>query len=295
MPARPDFLTNSMIVAAHPDDELLWFNAILKQVDQVVVVFRPFWAKPDLAAKRAAALAAFPRDGVRCLDVQESGAYGCANWMNPEETADGLALTLESQKREWKRVSKVALQRAGVPIDKVADRSVLAAYQQNAILIRDHLRPLLKPGMNVFTHNPWGEYGHEEHVQLFRVLQALRAEIGFDLWMSNYCTERSLPLAMRYFRTAPGDYIRLPTDKVFAEKVANVYKDHDCWTWADDWSWFDDECYMPAPVEGRALKAHQHLFPLNLFSIGDERPRSWLPAALGAAAASAALMTAVDM
>ena len=34
-----DLLTNSVIVAAHPDDELLWFGAILKQVDQVIVVF----------------------------------------------------------------------------------------------------------------------------------------------------------------------------------------------------------------------------------------------------------------
>ena len=29
MPARPDFLTNSMIIGAHPDDEMLWFNAIV--------------------------------------------------------------------------------------------------------------------------------------------------------------------------------------------------------------------------------------------------------------------------
>jgi hypothetical protein len=295
MRTRPDFLRQSLIVAAHPDDELLWFNAILKEVDEVIIVFRPFWAKPDLAAKRAAALTAFPRGGVSCLDLQESGAYGCADWLNPDESADGLALTLESQKREWKRVSKKALQRAGVPVAPVADHSVLAAYQQNFNLLSDQLRRRLRPGMNVFTHNPWGEYGHEEHVQVFRVLQSLRPEIGFNLWMSNYCTERSLPLAMRYFRTSPGPYIRLPTDKVFAQTVAQVYKDCDCWTWADEWSWFDEECYMPAPVRGHAPKAHQHLFPLNLFSIGDAPPRPWLPAALGAAAATAALAAAIDI
>jgi LmbE family N-acetylglucosaminyl deacetylase len=294
MPMRPEFLTQSVIVAAHPDDELLWFNAILKEVDEVIIVFRPFWAHPDLASKRAAALAAFPRKGVSCLDLHESGAYGCANWLAPEETSDGLALTMESQKREWKRFSKRALQRAGIPFATVADRSVLAAYRQNTDLLRNHLRGRLRPGMNVFTHNPWGEYGHEEHVQVFRVLQSLRAEIGFNLWMSNYCTERSLPLAMRYFETSPGPYIRLPTDKAFAQTVAQVYKDHDCWTWASDWSWFDEECYMPAPMAGQAPKSHRHLFPLNLFSIGDERPRQWLPA-LGAAAISAALVTAIEI
>lgn len=136
-------LENSLIVAAHPDDELLWFNAILDRVDEIIVVFRPFWAKPELAGRRAAALAAFPRSGVTCLDVPESGAAGCADWLDPTETAEGLELTFESRKREWKRWSKMALQHVGVPALPVDDRSVLMAYRQNASVIRDHLRPRL--------------------------------------------------------------------------------------------------------------------------------------------------------
>ena len=41
MPARPDFLTNSMIIGAHPDDEMLWFNAIVGKVDKVVSNYPP--------------------------------------------------------------------------------------------------------------------------------------------------------------------------------------------------------------------------------------------------------------
>lgn len=294
MMKSPEFLDNSLIVAAHPDDELLWFNAILDKVDEIIVVFRPFWAKPELACRRAAALAAFPRAGVTCLDVPESGAAGCANWLDPAETADGIELTFESRKREWKRWSKMALQQAGAQAIPIDGRSVVEAYRQNAKIIHDHLRQRLRPGMNVFTHNPWGEYGHEEHVQVFRVLQTLQREIGFSLWISNYCTERSLPLAMRYFQTMPGSYIRLPTNKAFAERVAQIYKDNDCWTWATDWSWFDDECYMPAPLEASPAAAHRHLFPLNLFTIDGRPARSQLPVAISAAAASAALVTAID-
>lgn len=294
MTPKSDFLNNYMIVAAHPDDELLWFNAILHLVDEVVVVFRPFWAKPDLAEKRAAALAAFPRGGASCLDVAESGAYGCANWAKPEEDAFGLTLKLESRKRELKRIAKLVLGRIGIPNLSVAERSVLSAYQENFELIRSKLRPRLRAGMNVFAHNPWGEYGHEEHVQVFRALQSLQLEIGFNLWMSNYCTERALPLAMCYFQTSPGSYIRLPTNKPFAEQVAQIYKDNQCWTWRDDWSWFDEECYVLAPQRTAEAKPQQHLLPLNVFSIESDQQRSSLPLIMGAAVASAAITAAVD-
>ena len=34
MTHKPAFLEDSLIVAAHPDDELLWFTSILKDVDE---------------------------------------------------------------------------------------------------------------------------------------------------------------------------------------------------------------------------------------------------------------------
>jgi hypothetical protein len=147
--------------------------------------------------------------------------------------------------------------------------------------------------MNVFTHNPWGEYGHEEHVQLFRAVDALRRKIGFRLWVSNYCTERALPLAMRYFSDAPGSYIRLPTDKDFADQVAGLYRKHGCWTWFDDWAWFDEECSLEAPHGENGAAPHRHLFPLNFFTIDPPKARNWIPVALTISAASAALAATI--
>ena len=146
-------------------------------------------------------------------------------------------------------------------------RQIAQAYRDNYETLYRTLLPLLKPDMNVFTHNPWGEYGHEDHVQVFRVLDRLRDEIGFKLWMSNYCTERSMPLAMQYFSRRPQDYIRLPADKGFAEQVANIYRQHGCWTWRDDWIWFDDECFMEAP-SSKPESGGFHLLPMNLFNFG---------------------------
>jgi hypothetical protein len=281
MTRHPGFLTNSLIVAAHPDDELLWFNSILRDVGEVIVVFRDFWAHPTLGEARAAALADYPRAHVSSLGLAESGAYGCANWSAPALDDHGIAFSHESTKRELKRLAKRTLPKIG-PVARlpVAAESSKEQYRANFARLLDALRPRLAPEMNVFAHNPWGEYGHEEHVQVFRALDLLRGEIGFTLWMSNYCTERALPLAMRYFATVPEAYIRLPTDKAFAEKVASVYKRHGCWTWADDWAWFDEECFMQAPRAASPAEPHRHLFPLNLFTIEAERRAGWMARAV---------------
>ena len=75
-----DMLKNSVIIAAHPDDELLWFGAILKRVDQVIVVFEDYWPDPAMGAARAEALANFPHDNIRSLKIAEAASYGCADW-----------------------------------------------------------------------------------------------------------------------------------------------------------------------------------------------------------------------
>lgn len=288
--ARPDFLDNSMIVGAHPDDELLWFTSILRQVDEVVIVFSDFWGQPGIGERRRAAIADYPRANVTCLDLAEAGAYGCADWTKPVPSPYGITLGLEANRREITRLARKSVARLPVvTLATVASDSVARAYEANYHALYRALRERVRPGMNVFTHNPWGEYGHEEHVQVFRVLERLRGEVGFRLWMSNYCTERAMPLAMRYFDRCPGGYVRLPADKAFADKVAGLYRRHDCWTWADDWAWFDEECFMEAPSEDSEPQSHRHLFPLNFFTIDAAQSRKWLPIALSMSVASAAI------
>ena len=286
---RQDLLRNSLIVAAHADDEILWFNSIAADVDDIVVVYCGFWAEPELGAKRQAAFADYPRQ-IDCLAIPESGAAGCANWSNPQLSEHGIALGVEAHRRTLTRLAKKSLSMISAYDErKIADDTVLSAYRGNAVLIEEALRPRLAAGMNVFTHNPWGEYGHEEHIQVFRVLQRLRREIGFRLWMTNYCTDRAMPLALRYFKSEPVPYLRLPADVAFAERAANVYRKHGCWTWADDWAWFPEECFMEAPDEHEAAQPHRHLFPLNFFSIDQAPQRPWVPLAVTATAASVAL------
>jgi hypothetical protein len=265
--AAPEFLKNSVIVVCHPDDEVLWFGSILDRVDDVIIAYEGFWAHPEIASSRATALANFPRS-VHSLKLEEAGTYGMANWANPKTSPYGIAFKPVTRAlREEKRRTKIMLRFVTKLKTPVSQSSVSKNYAKNYNALLETLRPRLTPEMNVFTHNPWGEYGHEDHVQMFRALDQLRREIGFTLWMSNYCTERSLPLARRYFQHHPETAIRLAVNKPFCNTVMDVYKQAGCWTWAGDWSWFDEECFLQAPRAETPNEPHRHLFPLNIFSI----------------------------
>jgi len=262
MPDRPDFLQNSILIAAHPDDELLWFASILQDVDEVLLVFEDFWPNPKMGPARTQALELYPRASVSNLKIPEAAVHGLANWKNPVIDDFGLAFRPGSFVRDAKQTALRMMGRSLAP-----SKGVRAVYESNASRLELELRARLKPEQNVFTHNPWGEYGHEDHVQVFRVLDQLREKIGFTLWMSNYVTERSLPLALRYFGHEPDRVIQRDVDKVFAEQVADIYRKTNTWTWTQDWCWFDTEHFIEAPRGARPPKTQERLMPLNVFNM----------------------------
>ncbi len=261
--ASEEMLKRSVIIAAHPDDELLWFAAILKQVDRVVMIYEDYWPKPEVGEARAAVLSDYPRDNVISLQIPEAATHSCADWDNPKLTEFGIDLGNEATFRDAKQSVKKLLGRGAAPAGGIKRN-----YEANSRELYDKLKPMLTPDMNVFTHNPWGEYGHEDHLQVFRVVDRLRRELGFKLWMTNYCTDRALPLAMTYFNGGNRDFVQLPVDREYADMVASVYRRHGCWTWADDWQWFPFELYSEAPSAQSAADSRSHLLPLNMFRFG---------------------------
>ncbi len=268
--SRTAFLRNSLLVAAHPDDEVLWFGSILRDVEEVILVFQDNWKFPMLGQSRLNAIREHPHPNIICLGIGEAVVNGCGNWKNPIPNGIGLALSSRAVFREYKRRAKKAM--GGFTQDQRyrMSRDIFRAYQENYDRIRSELRPHLQPGMNVFTHNPWGEYGHEDHVQIYRVLEQLRKEIGFTLWIQNYFSNRTFPLASRYFANLCGPHIRMPVDKVYNESIANIYRHNNCWTWEDNWTWFDDEHLMKAPPELTERPTKRHMFPLNYIGRGHQ-------------------------
>ncbi|NKB26519.1 MAG: hypothetical protein GKR99_02715 [Rhodobacteraceae bacterium] len=217
-------IEDATVIVAHPDDEILWFASALPRAAQVIIAFQDYARRPGLGARRAAAMAALPFP-VDALALAEAGTFDAVNWSDPILTDHGLAMNAPGQ--------------LGAVID---------AYAANFRALTKALSARLNPGSRVFTHNPWGEYGHADHVQLYRVLEHLQPRIGFQMWVSGFVSRRTSALARRYAAT-PGPILRARPDPDLADQVMRTYQSHDCWTWKEDWVWPMEEVFLPAPLQ----------------------------------------------
>lgn len=241
----PGLLAASAIVMAHPDDEVLWASSVLARVDRVILVFGAVPSKPALGAGRAGALAEFPRP-VAHLALPESEAFGSADWPLPAECSEGLA----THRRPWSM--------AGYSAERYR-----ANHARLAALLCDGLAGV----RNVITHGPWGEYGHEEHVQVLRAVEAAQAVHGYRIWVPGYVSEKSAPLMRRHLARLGPPTPALPTDPALGGTLQALYQRHGCWTWFDDYAWPEREVFYPLLDEPRAL-GRGEVFPMNLLEMG---------------------------
>lgn len=239
---RPlQMLERSALVVAHPDDEILWFSSVVKNVSHTFFCFLEVEGDPACSEGRRHALRDFPLKQISALGIKEAGVFDLADWKSPKPTVAGLEL----------RRTDNGLRRQAV-------------YEQNYHELCERLRKALPGYRNVITHNPWGEYGHEEHVQVYRAVKAVQSQLGFDIWISNYCSNRSFRLMESYISGFRSDYETVRVDKEFSAELRDLYKRNGCWTWYDDFEWFNEESYMRDSAMQYSTAGCGHLFPLNM-------------------------------
>lgn len=244
---RADALKDSVLVVAHPDDEILWFGSVAPDVGQIIICFLHDPLHPDLANARSRALEDHPlADKITCLELTETNSFGHAKWPLP-------------------RINKFGLKVKG-------SMSIRRSYRRCARDMREALEPIVHSAKNFITHNPWGEYGHEEHVMVYRVISELAKKSGSGVWYNNYVSSWSEQLARRYLYDPREASFGAEIDCAFMQEIAEVYRRHDAWTWFGDYVWFASE-YMigerspmsPSPKLGRTL-------PMNFIGLPEREP-----------------------
>jgi LmbE family N-acetylglucosaminyl deacetylase len=214
----------SAIVVAHPDDECLWLSSVLATSDRVVFCFGDQFERPKSSKARRRAVAALPLEGLVDLKLPESGAGFSVDWADPHLTDAGIA---------------------------IADNAARERYQANFPELIAALRPMLTGYDDVYTHNPWGEYGHAEHIQVYRAVATLQAELGFTLWFSNYVGPQSWPLVLKLGKEPTWSECRVVRpDKTAALRSMRVYRRHGAWTWTRFHRWPDIETLYAQPALG---------------------------------------------
>ena len=63
--------------------------------------------------------------------------------------------------------------------------------------ILDKLRKLIPNKSQIITHNPWGEYGHSEHCQVFKACFQISLEKNSNLFVTGYVSNLSKNYALR--------------------------------------------------------------------------------------------------
>jgi LmbE family N-acetylglucosaminyl deacetylase len=243
-------LLNACIVAAHPDDEVLWFSSVVTRVEKVFICFMGNPNRPGLGRGRRAALEQPPLDDFVHLGLDEADVYDLARWPDPDITP------------------------TGVELDKARDDATKRRYRENFVRLTEELARRLSGYDTVFTHNPWGEYGHEEHVQVYRAVRHVQNQLGFQLWCSSYTGSRSSGLMARCLSGAQVEAITLETEADFARSVAARYKEQSVWTWPDGYIWPRQESFLRFMPPGGERRGNQSV-PLNYLEMG--QPRVSLP------------------
>ena len=156
---------DSVLIVAHPDDDILWLSSVIDKVEKIVFCFNEEPAKPELGIARKKTIAEYPLSNVSTLDIAEPQSFDKADWNEPVTTEYGLKLSKCQE----------------------SDARYKATYEKLVSSVRN----LVADRTNVFTHNPWGEYGNEDHVLVYQALKTLQVEFHYTLWFSNYCSNPS--------------------------------------------------------------------------------------------------------
>ncbi|GEM_PF-6201782 len=141
---------------------------------------------------------------------------------------------LNNPERQWCRNRKLALQEIG---QKVGAEVICLDY--NSEFYKSNARDgslwrlagdilsLLGAEEVLYTHNPWGEYGHMDHILVNQIARASGKKLLFS---DIILTAGWLPSLTRWPLTDP--VARFTNELKFYEECKAIYDKNGCWTWS---------------------------------------------------------------
>jgi len=163
---------------------------------------------------------------------------GTANWKKPKKNKEGIVVGKNS-----------------------------SFYKKNYVDLKLKLSKLIHYGEVIYTHNPWGEYGHEEHVQVFHVIMELAKELNLKVYVNNYVSNKSyLLMTMEQHLLSDIHHIGIP-DLNLNLIFKKLYQSNLCWTWNEDYCWPKSESFFEINKYEKYLEtktSRKVIHPLNM-------------------------------
>jgi hypothetical protein len=205
----------TLIVVAHPDDETIWFLPVLEEADLIIAALPRHPRKEAITAGREAVRREFPFP-MEFLPI------------------DGVPVFRQSDRARPK------LARYGVELLETCPQHIRERYVRNYDKLLVALDPYIASSAQIYSHNPWGEYGHETHIQVWCAVSWLARQHKRDLWVWDGLSNEKL--LARGVRTRLEHYTPLPRgmrsrelegDYETYDGLKRLYQSHGAWTWAD--------------------------------------------------------------
>jgi len=221
------FAAESLIVAAHPDDEALWFSSLLGEAKGIVITyleersFKDFDAR-DLKSPRTRVMTNYPLPAT-WLEVLGSGCFKKALW---DGRLGPFGCRISPKYPRYQEDYRRAY------VEVVAGLSeAVAKYNPKRIV----------------THSPWGEYGHEDHVQVHKAVLEVAKAADLEVWFPLYCSKWTASLVAPHINGPNTEnLLSFPCDHEMAHSLRELYVESGCWTWMLDYEWFPSESFARA-------------------------------------------------
>jgi hypothetical protein len=224
------------IIVAHPDDEVLFFSSIIKSASKIIISYNRSNEK-TVSLGRERIKNKLPFKNYIYLNYKEANVFNSANWYNPKICKEGLNFRTNKKK-----------------------------YIINYNKIKSKLSKILKVGDTIYTHNPWGEYGHEEHIQVFNCIKHLQKKLNLKIFVNGYVSNKSYTLMKEFENTLTNPFLIKNQNIKYANKLKKIYITYYCWTFDDNYIWPKSELFFEFKknrVMDNGKKNYSSIIPLN--------------------------------
>ncbi len=225
-----------LVVVAHPDDEVLWFCPLLRSAATILVALPVHSHKDEITRGRELVSAEYPLNNLEYLRLRSPRAYFRSDWLRRRPVEEGVTL-LPSCPEE-----------------------IVGAYHETYRLLVDELESYIRAHDVVYSHNLWGEYGHEEHIQVAHAVVSLASRFGKSVWAwDGLPSERLVGDGMRLRhdfyrnRTSRLPRAQMKIDIELYRKINKLYRSHGVWTWDDRWEPSGTLDYIQLVRDGEVL------------------------------------------
>ena len=196
---------NSTLIVSHPDDECLFASSLLNKISTLIICFGDIPKKQKISIGRKKAIKNFPLKNIKVINLDIPQSYESLspiNWYKVFDKKSGI-------KGGYKNKS----------------------YDKNYEILALKLRDIIPDNSCLITHNPWGEYGHGEHCQVFKACFAISKETNSILYVTGYVSKLSKYYANTKTHLLSSEKVQLQTNPKLYNLLKEHYIKYECWTW----------------------------------------------------------------